>query len=87
MEDFPQMIDCEGKLNYVTLDNCQQVGEKLEKELEASLTTCAKLHKVAFILIFKVQLPRIEDLGEPKIDEQVVLDLEENMKEKEREPP
>jgi hypothetical protein len=81
-QDLPQMTDWEAKLNYIVLDNCQQAREKLEKELKNSLVICAKIHKVAIILTFKGHLPRIEDLGQLKSNEQVFTELEENMKER-----
>ena len=52
--------------------------------MKASLVTCAKLHKTTFISTFTNHLPRIKDLGQLKLDEQVFTKLEENMQEREK---
>jgi hypothetical protein len=73
------MTNWEGELNYVALANCQQAGEKLEKDLKNSLGICAKLHKATIILTIKCHLPQIGELGQPKLEEQVQEELEEDM--------
>jgi hypothetical protein len=79
------MTNWEAELNYIALDNFQKTWENIEKELKNSLPICAKIHKAAIILTFKSHLPRIEEIDQLKSDEQVFVELEENMKERQRE--
>jgi hypothetical protein len=74
------MIDLGEKINCIAFDHYKQDGEKLEKELKNPLKICNKIHKVAIILTIKGHLSRIGDLGYPKLNEQVRVELEKNIK-------
>jgi hypothetical protein len=43
--------------------------------LSNSLTICARLHKVSYILVFKIHLPQIEELDQLKTDEESFSEL------------
>jgi hypothetical protein len=63
---FPCISEWERKVDYVSLDNFQQAGEKVEKDINNSLAICAQLHKETHILTHKGHLPLIEALGKMK---------------------
>jgi hypothetical protein len=77
------MTGRESELNYVTLSNCQQIGEMLEKVFFNSLGICSKFHREAIIISINCYLPQINELGHPKRDEKLQAELEEAMQSRE----
>jgi hypothetical protein len=77
---LPCISEWERKVDYVSLDNFQQVGEKAKKDINNSLSICAQIHKEAHILTHKGHLPLIKALGKMKSDKQSFEDVELNMK-------
>jgi hypothetical protein len=70
--ELPHAPEWERKIDYASLDHCQQVGERDEKETKSSLAICAQLHKVAHILMHKGNLPPIEELRKTKTEEKTL---------------
>lgn len=52
----------------------------MEKDLRSSLNMCTMLHIVATTLATKCNLPQIGQLGKPRPDDQVQMELEEAMR-------
>jgi hypothetical protein len=74
-----RMIIWKSELNYMDLANYQQAREKLEKDLNNSLSICTKIHKAVMILSIKCHLPHISELCQLNSDEHVHIEIEENM--------
>jgi hypothetical protein len=73
------MIEWESDLNYIALENCQQVGERLEKELKNISLYVSNSIRQAFILTHKGRLPQIKELRQPKSYKQVFSKLKKKI--------
>jgi hypothetical protein len=53
-----------------------KIGEKLERDLKSPINTYTILHTIATRLIDNCNFPKIGDLGKPRLDDQIQMELE-----------
>jgi hypothetical protein len=49
--ELPRPPSIERKVDYASLDHCQQAGQREDKEMTNSLVICSQLHKETQVLI------------------------------------
>jgi hypothetical protein len=73
---YPSKI--ERKFDYISLDRCQQVGKRAEKETIISLAICTHLQKAMQTMIQKCHPPHTDELRKIDTMEQLLDKIQKN---------
>jgi HD superfamily phosphohydrolase YqeK len=65
-----------------SLDRCQQVRQREDKEVTKSMGVCSKIHMVAHDLIKDSQLPQLDELGKNMVMEELVDKVQDSINHK-----
>jgi hypothetical protein len=66
------------KIDLYALDHCQQIGQRVDREVTKSMEICSRIHKVAQELIRNGHLPRLDELGKNLVAEEMVNAVQDN---------